>query len=128
MRTLAQQAGDAAEELVASRLTAEGWRILGRNVRVGRAELDIVAVDPAGPTLVIVEVRWRQRREYGFAEETVDHRKWSRLRAAAYALMDRGAAPDAPGPGGLAVPRLGVRLDLVVVEPGNVLRHHRYVG
>ena len=34
---------------VADRLAAGGWRILGRNVHVGRRELDIVAVDPGPP-------------------------------------------------------------------------------
>lgn len=122
MRTAAQAAGDAAEALVAARLEAAGWRIVGRNVRVGRAELDIVAVDPAGPALVVVEVRWRSRRDYGLVEETVDHRKRTRLRAAAFVLVDRGSLGDSE-----RLPRLPVRLDLVVVEPGGVLRHHRHI-
>src|SRR5450756_883261 len=80
-RTLAQRAGDAAEDDVAARLSARGWRILGRRVRAGRSELDLVAVDPGPPrTLVIVEVRWRRRRDFGLPEETVDHRKLAHLR------------------------------------------------
>src|SRR5215210_4924618 len=91
MRTPAQQAGDAAEAQVASRLTAAGWRILGTRVRVGRAEIDLLAIDPGPPlSLVIVEVRWRASRDFGLPEETVDHRKRSRLRAAGYALRDAG--------------------------------------
>ena len=113
MRTEAQRAGDAAEGLVADRLAAAGWRILGRQVRVGRAELDIVAVDPALPArLVIVEVRARARRDFGLAEETVDMRKRIRLRRAAQALRERGVTAD-----GTRVPPLPLRLDLVVVEP-----------
>ena len=55
-RTEAQRAGDAAESLVAARLERAGWTILGRNVHVGRHELDIVAVDPGPPAaLVVVE-------------------------------------------------------------------------
>jgi putative endonuclease len=34
-----------------------GWRILGRNIRIGKGELDIAAMD--GCELVIVEVRAR---------------------------------------------------------------------
>lgn len=119
-RTPAQQAGDAAEELVAAELVAAGWIVLARNVRVGRRELDLVAIDPGPPrTLVIVEVRWRARRDFGLAEQTVDHRKRERVRRAGFELLERGD-----------LPRLPVRFDLVVVEPGArggepLIRHHR---
>jgi putative endonuclease len=125
-RTAAQRSGDAAETLVAARLLAAGWEILARNVHVGRRELDIVAVDPGPPrALVIVEVRWRRSRAFGLAEETVDHRKRTRVRQAGYALAELGTLP-----GGGPVPRLPLRFDLVVVEPGERggerwVRHHR---
>jgi len=122
MRTDAQRSGDAAEDLVADRLTAAGWTILGRNLRVGRYELDLIAVDPGPPgMLVAIEVRWRAGREFGLPEETVDHRKRTRVRAAAYGLLERGALPD-----GLVLPHLPLRFDLVVVEPGDRVRHHRH--
>lgn len=125
-RTAAQQAGDAAESLVLVRLLAAGWTVLARNVHVGRRELDVVAVDPGPPqALVIVEVRWRASRGFGLPEETVDHRKRSHVRLATYALRERGVFPD-----GSRVPRLPLRFDLVVVEPGTrggepTIRHHR---
>jgi putative endonuclease len=126
MRTEAQRIGDDAERLVSERLIAAGWQILGRQVRVGRAELDIVAVDPSSPArLVIVEVRTRASRAFGLPEETVDARKRRRLRRAAQALREMGILAD-----GTAVPPLPLRLDLVVVEPpaargGDVrVRHH----
>ncbi|MGK2851975.1 MAG: YraN family protein [Candidatus Limnocylindrales bacterium] len=120
VRTPAQHAGDAAEELVSSRLVEAGWSILARNVHVGRRELDLVAIDPGPPrTLVIVEVRWRARRDFGLAEQTVDHRKRSHVRGAGFELLERGG-----------MPRLPLRFDLIVVEPGvrggeAVIRHHR---
>jgi putative endonuclease len=126
VRTAAQQAGDSAETLVLVRLLAAGWSVLARNVHVGRHELDVVAVDPGPPAaLVIVEVRWRASRGFGLPEETVDHRKRAHLRMATYGLRERGALPD-----GSPVPRLPVRFDLVVVEPGArggepTVRHHR---
>ena len=125
-RTTAQQAGDAAESLVLDRLVGLGWTILARNVHVGRLELDLVAVDPGPPAaLVIVEVRWRARRDFGLAEETVDHRKRGRVRRAAFGLLDRGVLT-----GGALLPHLPIRFDLVVVEPGDHggnlrVRHHR---
>ena len=126
IRTTAQLAGDAAETLVLTRLLEAGWTILARNVHVGRYELDLVAVDPGPPAaLVVVEVRWRRSRGFGLAEETVDHRKRTRVRQAAYGLLERGTLPD-----GSAIPRLPLRFDLVVIEPGDRggearVRHHR---
>jgi len=120
-RTLEQRLGDAAEERVAEHLQACGWTVLGRNVRMGRYELDLVGLDPGPPgALVVVEVRWRAGREFGLPEETVDHRKRTRVRAGAYGLLDRGTLPD-----GAPLPRLPLRFDLVVVEPDGRMRHYR---
>ena len=127
-RTDQQRAGDAAEDLVAARLTDAGWTVLARNVHVGRAEIDLVAIDPGPPAaLVIVEVRWRRSRAFGLPEETVDWRKRRHVRMAAMALLDRGL------PDGEPLPRLPLRFDLVVVEPpvrpGEEVRvrHHRHI-
>ena len=122
MRTAAQRTGDEAEASVARYLTQIGWRVLAAHVRVGRAELDLVALEPGPPeALVIVEVRWRGRRDFGLPEETIDHRKRARLHAAGFALRDRGRFPD-----GTAVPQLPLRFDLVAVEPGGRMRHYRH--
>jgi putative endonuclease len=129
MRTDAQSTGDEAEAAVAAELSGKGWTILARNVRVGRGELDLVAVDPGPPPhLVIVEVRWRRSRAFGLAEETLDHRKRAHLRAAIGRLLEDGL------PGATPVPPLPFRVDLVVVEPAVSagarprLRHHRAIS
>ena len=129
-RTSAQRLGDAAESLVAIRLAALGWRILGRQVRIGRDEIDLLAVDPGPPMeLVVVEVRWRSRRDFGLVEETFDWRKRRHLHRALYALLATGRLAD-----GQVVPALAGRVDLVVVEPPSVgdvtprIRHHRSVA
>jgi putative endonuclease len=126
VRTAQQRAGDAAEELVADRLRSAGWLILARKVHLGRAELDIVAIDRGPPAeLVIVEVRWRRTRAFGLAEETFDHRKRAHLRMALARLLALARLPD-----GSRLPRLPVRGDLVVVEPAERagdpprVRHH----
>jgi Holliday junction resolvase-like predicted endonuclease len=121
MRTAAQRAGDDAEATVAAYLAGRGWRVLASHVRVGRAEIDLLGIDPGPPaTLVAVEVRWRSRRDFGLPEETVDGRKRARLHRAGFALRDVGSLPD-----GTKLPALPLRFDLVVVEPGDRLRHHR---
>jgi len=55
-------AGRAGEDAAARYLEEAGFRIIARNVRSRRGELDLVAVD--GDTLVFVEVKaWRS---FGF--------------------------------------------------------------
>jgi putative endonuclease len=114
-RTPRQEAGDAAEQLVADRLAARGWRILARNLHAGRSELDIVAVDPGPPArLVVVEVRYRRSHEFGLAEETFDFRKRTLVRVGIARMLDAGHLPD-----GTALPALPIAVDLAVVEPSS---------
>ena len=125
--TSAQRIGDAGERYVASRLERAGWTIVARNLRVGRAELDLLAIDPGPPAgLVVVEVRRRGRRDFGLAEETLDHRKRASLRRAVGTLLERASLPD-----GTPLPRLPLRVDLVALDVGPdgrpSLRHHRAI-
>ncbi len=118
---LPRSIGDAAEALVADHLAALGWQILARNLRLGRKEVDILAADPGPPArLVLVEVRARGRRDFGLAEETFDWRKRRHLRAALGVLAGMTRLAD-----GTQLPRMPLAVDLVVVEPGAPLRHHR---
>ena len=126
-RTLQQRTGSAAEREVVDRLVAQGWQVLATNVRVGRDELDIVALDPGPPAmLVVAEVRFRSRRDFGLPEETVDRRKWWRVWRAASTLLGRGSLPD-----GSPIPLRPLRIDLIVVEPPSRdkrsprMRHYR---
>lgn len=129
VRTSAQRAGDAAEAAAAEYLRGLGWTILGRNVHVGRAEIDLLAIDhvisgrSGRSELVVVEVRWRVRRDFGLAEEQVPRAKLIRLRAAGLTLRSAGCLPS-----GVPVPAGPLRLDLIVLEPGRPIRHHRHVG
>lgn len=72
-----QQFGRAAEEAAARYLIHHGWRLLGRNVRIGRGELDIVA--RRGPVLAFVEVKARRTHTCGAPEDGVGAHKQRRV-------------------------------------------------
>lgn len=106
------RSGRLAEGLVAARLGAEGWTILGANVRVGRSELDLVAVDPGPPPhLVVVEVRANRASAFGPPEERVDAAKLRAVYRGALGLRAAGVLPD-----GTRLPRSPLRVDLISVE------------
>jgi len=69
--------GRQAELSVADYLFADGFSLLGRNVRLGRLELDVVA--RKGPLVVVVEVRTRRAGAMVRAFESVTWRKRARL-------------------------------------------------
>ena len=69
--------GKMGEDLAVSELTRRGYEILDRRWRQRRGEIDIVARD--GETLVFVEVKAREARDYGDAAESVTSLKRRRL-------------------------------------------------
>lgn len=77
--------GAAGERAVAAYLRRCGWIVLGRNLRIGRDEIDILALEPM-VAVVVVEVRARTRPGYGAPVESVDGRKVARLYRAAWTL------------------------------------------
>ena len=77
--------GQAAEREAVRHLTAEGYRVIDRNARTSRGEIDIVAWD--GPTLCFVEVKSRAHSDYGGAQAAVDQAKQTRLWRAAEAYL-----------------------------------------
>lgn len=73
--------GRDAERLVLARYLAAGYREVGRNVRCGALEIDLV-VERAG-CLVFCEVKSRRSTAAGHPAEHVDARKRARVRRAA---------------------------------------------
>jgi putative endonuclease len=84
-----QQFGRAAEAAAATYLIRQGWILLGRNVRIGRGELDLIA--RRGGVLAFVEVKARRSAVYGAPEDAVDGRK--RRQVARLAELWLGARP-----------------------------------
>jgi putative endonuclease len=84
-----------AEDLVAARLAAAHWEIVGRNARTRFGELDIVALEDA--TLVFLEVKaGRQGADFGPESPVlaVGPRKQRQVRRLATAWMaERREAP-----------------------------------
>lgn len=111
-RTLRRRRGDEAEALAARHLTERGWTILATQLRVGRDEVDLLALEPGPPsTIVVVEVRSRSDDRFGTQEEGLDARKLRCLYRAAATLRAAGGLPD-----GTPLPRRPWRVDLVAVD------------
>ena len=111
MTAARQRLGRRAEELVARRLAADGWRVLERNARTRSGELDLIALD--GSTLVFVEVKaGREGAAHGPTQpaHAVGPRKRARIRRLAREWLAAGRGR------GLGV--AGYRFDVVGVSFG----------
>lgn len=100
--------GNKGEELACRYLTAQGIRILDRNVKSYRSgELDIVGSDAAG-TLIFFEVKLRRSMKSGRAAEAVTHSKIKSIcRASDYYRASHGINTQT-----------AVRFDVVEIYPG----------
>jgi len=69
--------GKWGEDLAASFLEGKGYKILERDWKSGRQDLDIIAKE--GSTVVIVEVKTRRNRLFANPEEAIDYKKRANL-------------------------------------------------
>lgn len=95
--------GASGEELAADHLEAQGFRILDRNWRNRRGEIDIVALHRT--TVVAVEVKTRSGTGYGNPLEAITARKAARIRGL---LLDWAREHDVRG--SLRVDAIGITL------------------
>jgi putative endonuclease len=125
--------GRSGERFAARWLRKRGYRIAGRNVKgAGSAagEADIVAIGPDRHTIVIVEVKTRERRHDAPPsmyppEVALNHHKRTTLRALAHELARTNGWGDRPVQiDGLAIEF--VTHDERVVE--RVVRHHERIA
>jgi len=107
--SLSTEKGRDAEGKAARHLGLKGYRILDRNARLGRGELDIVA--GKGDILAFVEVKLRPNRDAGLLAVTTE--KQERLRSAASAWLACHKEHL----------HLQCRFDLIILTPGRFLTH-----
>ncbi len=77
--------GRDAEDLAAAYFRLLGYEIVGRNVRVGGGEIDLIA--EKGDWLIFVEVRFRSATRFGSPVETLRGRKARAMARAARAYV-----------------------------------------
>lgn len=80
-KTRAQRRGRWAEDLACDYLRRSGLDLVARNYRGVRGEIDLVM--RRRDTLIFVEVRYREREDYGTGAESVDRSKRGKLLATA---------------------------------------------
>lgn len=95
--------GKQGEAEAARFLKRRGYRIVDRNVRLLRGEIDLVAYD--GDVLVFVEVKARRGTRYGGTPWAVGARKQQRLSRLAAQYLARRRLQDRP-----------CRFDLVLIQ------------
>ena len=107
-----QEIGFEGEDHAASYLERAGYRILCRNYRYRKAEIDILA--QAGPFLVVVEVKTRTGNFYEALTDSIPRAKINRLVEAAHHFIQEAGVS------------LEVRFDIIQVireGPGFRLVH-----
>lgn len=103
MRINTRLFGNKGEEIAASYLKREGYKIVERNYRTARGEIDIIAYD--GDRLVFIEVKTRRSKEYGEGQWAVDFRKQRQMIKIALNYMMHKRAKG-----------MAYRFDTVIVE------------
>lgn len=78
--------GKAGEDIAARFLRKKGYKVLERNFRGKRGEIDIIALDPGG-VLCFVEVKTRNSEAFGRPEEAVTPSKIYRIKRTAEEYM-----------------------------------------
>jgi putative endonuclease len=105
--------GAAGEKAAEGLLAEKGYRIVARNHRCRRGEVDLVA--ERGQLLVFVEVRTRATAAFGGPEETVSFGKQRRVVMAARDFLARWRGPER-----------GARFDVIAVVDGQPPRFQHF--
>ncbi len=79
--------GQRGEENAVNYLLSNGYDILERNYRFGRAEIDIIV--QKDKTLIFVEVKTRKNSDFGFPETFVSESQEERIHLAAEEFVEK---------------------------------------
>ncbi len=79
--------GQQGETFAASFIEKKGYRIVARNFRSGKGEIDLIAWAPEG-ALVFIEVKTRALDGFGGPEESVDKKKQDMIARTAGSYME----------------------------------------
>jgi putative endonuclease len=116
MSTMNQRTwGKAQEELAAHFLEQNGLKILERNFRYERGEIDLIAEE--GEELVFIEVKARQSTIFGAPEDAVTEKKQEQVHAVAEGYLFMHNIDNRP-----------CRFDIMAIEYHNgsaTIRHLR---
>ena len=101
--------GNAGEDAACAYLARKGWTILGRNVRAGRNEIDIIA--KKRKLIAFIEVNRRYGLGFGRPSEAVNFEKQRHIARAAALYMQENGLENA-----------NIRFDVIEILPDE-LRH-----
>ncbi len=111
LRNATRLTGVTGEDIAARHLEALGYRVLHRNLRVGRGEVDILGHDPRDNVLVFAEVKTRSRDGLYRPELNLTRRKRRAMTLAAARWVNRNGYEG------------GYRMDLICIAGGRVSDH-----
>jgi putative endonuclease len=109
--------GGKAEQIAAEFLVRKGFRILERNARFGRYEIDIIAYDEVEKMIVFVEVKARKRSSIAYPIRTAVTSRKRRALEQAIAHWITSKAYEGAG-----------RTDVVCIAGTNVVEHLLNIG
>ncbi len=90
-----KELGKIGEEMASKYMEQNGYKVLARNYRTSKGEIDIIAANKE--RIHFVEVKTRQGDKFGRPAESVDGRKISHMRAAAGAYLAKTRERHGPG-------------------------------
>lgn len=84
--------GKLGEKIALHFLEDNKYKVIAKNYRLFRGEIDIIAYDQK--TLVFVEVKTRRSTNYGFPEESVMSSKQQQIRKIAHGFLTKNNLQD----------------------------------